>query len=129
MSVTRVPQVYYLVALGYTLIDRPGTADDVKYIQMLGTFENLEDAKEAIDGNAQLIADNDNQHLTLYKVDLEQNRLFTFYRKDLQEPIAKAMKYQKQRDAFAAERTKMEMEKEQSAAGGQPWVFHVSENV
>lgn len=132
--VTNIPQgsisqVYYLVALGYKLIDRPGTADDVTYLDILGNYEDLEDAKRSVEANAHLIMDNDNQYLNLYKVDLEQCKMFSFYRKNLQDPIAKALKEQKMADAKAAERTRRELEEavvgnKYKKPEGQPWLFH-----
>ena len=110
--VQKVSSIYYLVTLGYVLIDRPGTEQDINYQEVIGSYETLEDAKQAVEANAYRIMDNDNQYLKLYKVDLEENKLHTFYRKDLQAPIQKALKAQKEQDAKSAEKTKLELQKE-----------------
>lgn len=88
-----IPTTHYIVALSFT-IELPGP--DKKYVEIIGAYETLEDSKRSVSANANLIMDNDKQCLTIYKVNLEDNKVYDFYRKDLPEAVEEALKQQKQ---------------------------------
>jgi hypothetical protein len=78
-----VPRTQYLVALSYVILDRPGVEHDENYVEMIGNYESLDDAKKCVDEHANLILDNDAQYLSIYKVDLNQCKVYDFHRNDL----------------------------------------------
>src|SRR5690349_8041889 len=90
------PRVYYLVALGYVILDRPGVDQDENYVEMIGTFESLENAKRCVDEHANLIMDNDEQYLSIYKIDLGQCKVYDFHRSDLKGPVHETLKEQQE---------------------------------
>ncbi len=89
-------KLYYIVTLGFT-IELPGP--DERFVEVVGTYESLDDAKRAVEANAGLISDNDKQFLTIHKVDLEACKVFDFYRKDLKTAVEAAQKRQREQEA------------------------------
>lgn len=114
-----VPRVHYLVALGYIILDRPGTKDDEHYVEIIGSYEEMEDAKLAVEANAGLIADNDEQYLTIYKIDLNQCKVYDFHRKDIPEAVERA--YKKMQEGEALKKKKLQTDGPQKS--------HYAENV
>jgi|SRR6478609_6713327 len=109
-TINLVPRIHYLVALGYIILDRPGENNDEHYVEMIGSFESYEDAKLSVDEHAGLIMDNDEQYLTIYKIDLNQCKVKDFYRKDLPEGVEEALREQREEDAKNATKRKRELE-------------------
>jgi len=98
-TINLVPKVHYLVSLGFVILDRPGEQYDEHYVEMIGSYESLEDAKKSVEEHAGLIMDNDEQYLTIYKVDLNECKLHDFRRKDLPKAVEKALENQKALEA------------------------------
>lgn len=93
---TFVKKLHFIVTLGFT-IELPGP--DEKFLETIGTYESLDDAKRAVEANAGLISDNDKQFLTIHKVDLEACKLHDFYRKDLRAAVDAAQKREREQEA------------------------------
>ena len=91
-----IKKQHYIVTLGFT-IELPGP--DERFLEIVGTYETLDDAKRAVEANAGLISDNDKQFLTIHKVDLEACKVFDFYRKDLKSAVDAAQKRQREQEA------------------------------
>ncbi len=89
-------KLHYIVTLGFT-IELPGP--DERFVEVVGTYESLDDAKRAVEANAGLISDNDKQFLTIHKVDLEACKVFDFYRKDLKTAVEAAQRRQREQEA------------------------------
>ena len=90
-----LPTIHYIVTTAYD-IELPGP--DKKYVDIIGSYESMEDAKQAINENVELIMDNDKQYLSLYKVNLEDCKVYDFYRKDLKDAVKLALEEQKEKD-------------------------------
>lgn len=101
-----LPSIHYIVAAS-TVFELPGP--DKKYVEILGSYESLQDAKHAVEAHAHIIMDNDKQHLTIYKVNLEENKVYDFYRKDLTKAVEAA---------YAAQRMENEEHILKSKSGG-----------
>lgn len=98
-TMSLVPRIHYLVALGYVILDRPGEDYDEHYVEMLGSYEKLDDAKKSVEEHAGMIMDNDKQYLSIYKIDLNKCKVADFRRKDMSEAVIKrAHELQKQKD-------------------------------
>ncbi len=93
---TFVKKLHFIVTLGFT-IELPGP--DEKFLETVGTYETLDDAKRAVEANAGLISDNDKQFLTIHKVDLEACKVHDFYRKDLKNAVEAAQKRGREQEA------------------------------
>lgn len=112
---TYIKKLHYVVTIGFT-VDLPGP--DEKFLEIIGTYESLEDAKRAVNANAGLISDNDRQFLTIHRVNLEECKLHDFYRKDLKSAVAAALQKQRAQEAedyvksLQAEAAKGDSEKE-----------------
>lgn len=98
-TVELVPRIHYLVALGYVILDRPGENYDEHYVEMIGSFEAFDDAKQCVDEHAGLIMDNDEQYLSIYKIDLNQCKVQDYHRADIPEAVQQALKEQKEEEA------------------------------
>lgn len=92
-----LPTVYYMVGLSYN-IELPGP--DKKYVEIIGSYESLQDAKLAVEENVDLIMDNDKQYLSIYKINLDDCKIYDFYRKDLKLAVDKAFQKQKLKNAL-----------------------------
>ncbi len=91
-----IKKLHYIVTLGFT-IELPGP--DERFLEVVGNYESLDDAKRAVEANAGLISDNDKQFLTIHKVDLDTCKVFDFYRKDLKTAVIAAQKRQREQEA------------------------------
>lgn len=77
----------YLVG---TVLPQPTMSEDAKpNLSVLGCFNDLQDAKDAIGANAMMVANNPDVKLTIYKVNLGDNVHYTYHKKDLQGAIDK----------------------------------------
>lgn len=103
--------ITYLVAL---VSNVQVTGPDLRWVELIGSYESLKDAKDSVKNHALLIADNDTQCLTIYKVNLEDNKVYDFYRKDLKTAIDAAKH---------AVEDKISTENESNYNEGQPHVF------
>lgn len=93
-----ITKLHYIVTLGFA-IDLPGP--DEKFLEVIGTYETLKDAKRAVNANAGLISDNDKQHLTIHKVNMEDCKVYDFYRKDLKAAIQASLKAEREKEGRA----------------------------
>jgi hypothetical protein len=101
MAQTNIKQPRYLSTTHFlvaTSIDFDGDGPELAYVQVVGVYESLEDAKKSVDANAGLIMDNDKQALTIYKVNLDECKVHDFHRKDLKESVKRALKEQREAD-------------------------------
>jgi hypothetical protein len=74
--------VVYIVG---TVLPQPLMGDDFKpNLSILGCFNDIQDAKDAVGANAMMVFNNKGTTLTIYKVDLGQNIHYTYHESDLE---------------------------------------------
>ena len=119
MLVNNQLKIYNMAFIVATFTDVPNS--DLKNFVVLGSYPTKEDAKIAVGSLASAVVEGTYKNVTIYKIDTDANKIYTFEKQDLQDAYEDQQKLQ--RELYAAESVES-----QTAPTKQPQQSHDSEN-